>query len=164
MRRPDNKNRDGSMSQHFDRFAAQHDRRYSTPAVRSHDNKIAWLSRRRVDDGLIRVIVLDVYRVAVHARGRYASFAELRYLAARFAMCFAYCSGVSVTISGSTANVWNGVDTVRMVTLALIDLAKAAPCAIAFCESSEPSVGIRICLYMECLDSWSSRRDQSGCK
>jgi hypothetical protein len=35
MRRPDNKNRDGAMSQHFDCFAAQHDRRYSTPAVRS---------------------------------------------------------------------------------------------------------------------------------
>ena len=70
MRRPDNKNRDGAMSQHFDCFAAQHDRRYSTPAVRGHDDKIAWLPCRRVDDGLIRVIVLDVYRVAVHARGR----------------------------------------------------------------------------------------------
>ena len=39
------------------------------PALRCHDDKIAWLSRRRVDDGLIRVIVLDVYRVAVHAHG-----------------------------------------------------------------------------------------------
>ena len=70
MRRPDNKNRDGAMCEHFDCFAAQHDRRYSTPAVRRHDNKIAQLSRRGVDDGLIRVIVLDVHRVAVHARGR----------------------------------------------------------------------------------------------
>ena len=80
MRRPDNKNRDGSMSQHFDCFAAQHDRRYSTPAVRSHDDKIAWLSRRRVDDGLIRVIVLDVYRVAVHARGRYGLLRRVEIL------------------------------------------------------------------------------------
>ena len=70
MQRPDNKNRDGAMSQHFDCFAAQHDRRYSAPAVRGHDDKIAWLPCRRVDDGLIRVIVLDVYRVAVHTRGR----------------------------------------------------------------------------------------------
>jgi hypothetical protein len=70
MRCPDNKYRDGAMSQHLDRFAAQHDRRYSPAAVRGHDDKIARLPRRRVDDGLIRVIVLDVYRVAVHARGR----------------------------------------------------------------------------------------------
>ena len=70
MWRPDNKNRDGAMCQHFDCFAAQHDRGYSTPAVRCHDDEIAEPSRRRVDDGLIRVIVLDVYRVAVHARGR----------------------------------------------------------------------------------------------
>jgi transposase len=43
----------------------------------------------------------------------------------------------------------DGVDTVRIVTLALIDLAKATPCAIALCDSREPSVGIRIYLYME---------------
>lgn len=97
MRRPDNKNRDGTMCQHFDCFAAQHDRRYPTPAVRCHDDEIAEPSRRRVDDGLIRV----QFTPAATA----ASFAELRYFAARFAVCLAYCSGVSVTISGSTENV-----------------------------------------------------------
>lgn len=69
MRDPNNKNRDGAMSQHFDCFAAQYDRRYSAPAVRGHDDKIASLPCRRIYDGLIRVIVLDVCRVAAHARG-----------------------------------------------------------------------------------------------
>jgi hypothetical protein len=42
-------------------------------------------------------------------------------------MRFPYCSGVSVIMPGSTANVWKGVDTVSTVTLALTDFAKAMP-------------------------------------
>src|SRR5277367_1036885 len=80
MRRSDNKNRDGGMSQHFHCFAAHYDRRYSTPAVRGHDDKIAWLSFGRVDNGLIRVIVLDVYRFAVHARGHYGFLRKVEIL------------------------------------------------------------------------------------
>jgi hypothetical protein len=47
-----------------------------------------------------------------------ASFATLRYFAVSVATRVLYSFGVSVTILGSTAKVWNGADTVTAVTLA----------------------------------------------
>ena len=98
MRRADNKNRDRAMCQHLDCFAAQHDRRYSTPAVRCHDDEIAEPSRRRVDNGLIRVIVLDVYRIAVHARGQSSVLRKVEIPRRSICRVPRILSGVSVTM------------------------------------------------------------------
>ena len=38
--------------------------------------------------------------------------------------------------------------TVMLVTLAFSALAKRTPCSTAFMDNSEPSVGMRMCLYM----------------
>src|SRR5262245_56294440 len=43
----------------------------------------------------------------------------------------------------------HGSVTVTMVTCALSCLARASPCSRAFVASSEPSVAIRICLYID---------------
>src|SRR4030095_6206747 len=77
-----------------------------------------------------------------------AFFATLRYFSALASQSLWYCSGVSVTITGSTEKVWNVSETVIDVTFAPIDFANASPCLTAFSESSEPSLGIKICLYM----------------
>src|SRR6516162_4705556 len=77
-----------------------------------------------------------------------ASFAALRYFAARAEIRFLYSSGVSVTMPGSTAKIWKGSDTVTAVTLALRAFASPIPWSTAFFDSSDPSLGIRICLYI----------------
>src|SRR4030095_7804687 len=43
---------------------------------------------------------------------------------------------------------WKGAETVTPVTFAFIDLANATPFRMALSDSAEPSVGIRMCLYM----------------
>src|SRR6516164_8997622 len=77
-----------------------------------------------------------------------ASFAALRYFAVTAAIRFLYSSGVSVSMPGSTAKTWKGSDTVTAVTLALRAFASPIPWSTAFFDSSDPSVGIRICLYI----------------
>lgn len=59
-----------------------------------------------------------------------------------------YCCFVSVIKFDSTTDQSNGGDTFITVTLALTDFAKAIPRSIACSESSEPSVGIKILLYV----------------
>src|SRR5450759_5243244 len=52
---------------------------------------------------------------------------------------------------GSTTSELSGVDTTSAVTLAPMALARAMPCFIAAFDSSDPSVGSKICLYMRLL-------------
>src|SRR5580704_6058877 len=51
-------------------------------------------------------------------------------------------------MAGSSARLWNVGDTVSAVTPAPKGRASAMPCLRAFCDSSDPSVAIRMCLYM----------------
>src|SRR5512142_2429338 len=64
---------------------------------------------------------------------------------------------------GSTTRELSGVDTTSAVTLAPMALARAIPCFTAAFDSSDPSVGSRICLYMRlllppCWDGIGARR------
>ena len=52
------------MREHFDRFAAEDDRRDAATPVRGHYDQIAPSRRGDIDDCLIDVIVLDVKRIA----------------------------------------------------------------------------------------------------
>src|SRR6516165_3638524 len=90
-----------------------------------------------------------------------ASFATLRYFAVSVATRVLYSFGVSVTMFGSTAKVWNGADTVTAVTLAPRAFASPSPWPMAFADSSDPSVGIRMCLYTFTSHTWSSKPWQS---
>src|SRR5512139_1287138 len=78
--------------------------------------------------------------------------ASLRTFSRYFWVCEAtsalYCSSAFETALGSTTSDCSGVDTTNAVTLAPMVFASATPCFIAAFESSEPSVGSRICLYM----------------
>src|SRR5262249_55038335 len=89
-----------------------------------------------------------------------ASFATLRYFAVSVAARVLYSFGVSVTMLGSTAKVWNGADTVTAVTLAPRAFASPSPCPMAFADSSDPSVGIRMCLYT--FTSQTCRQNQGS--
>src|ERR1051325_11176079 len=79
------------------------------------------------------------------------SFATLRYFSALALQSFWYCSGVSVTMPGSSEKVWKVGEMLIAVTLAPIDFANSTPRMIAFSERAEPSVGINKCLYMTVL-------------
>ena len=52
------------MREHFDRFAAEDDRRDAATPVRGHYDQIAPSRRGGIDDCLINVIVLDMKRLA----------------------------------------------------------------------------------------------------
>src|SRR5438105_15220554 len=52
--------RDVSMGQHLVGDAAEHDSGDATPAVRGHDDEVATLVARRVDDRLVGVVVLHL--------------------------------------------------------------------------------------------------------
>src|SRR6516225_8507801 len=82
-----------------------------------------------------------------------------RHFAATSSQSFSYVSFVSLTILGSRANVWNGTDTVMPTTFAPVALASPIPFSIATADSGEPSVGIRIFLYM--ADSFPGDRHSS---
>jgi hypothetical protein len=74
-----------------------------------------------------------------------------------------YWSSALETMLGSTTREFNGVDTTTAVTFAPMAFARAMPCLIAAFDSSDPSVGSRICLYMglllpPCWDRIEARR------
>src|SRR5450631_2653683 len=71
-----------------------------------------------------------------------------RYFAVCSATSALYCSRAPETLLGSTTREVSGVDTTMAVTLAPIAFASAMPCFIAAFDSSDPSVGSRMCLYM----------------
>src|SRR5664279_4747794 len=52
---------------------------------------------------------------------------------------------------GSTTRELSGVDTTSAVTRAPMAFARSMPCFIAALDSSDPSVGSRICWYMRLL-------------
>ena len=59
---------------------------------------------------------------------------------------------MSSIILTSVVSTWNGSKTVSAVTFAPIRLAKAMPCSTAFPASSDPSVGMRMLVYIDA--SW----------
>src|SRR6516162_1710321 len=113
-----------------------------------HHNCVASSLSRGIDNCLVGVLVFNLHHIAGHAAAVAASFAALRYFAVTAAIRFLYSSGVSATMPGSTAKIWKGSDTVNAVTLALRVFASPIPCSTAFFDSSDPSLGIRICLYI----------------
>src|SRR5580765_1755731 len=58
--------RDGAVGQHFDSLAAQHNCRDPAPPMGSHYNQIAPIRFRRIDNGLERMLVLDMDCIATH--------------------------------------------------------------------------------------------------
>src|SRR6516165_4169214 len=113
-----------------------------------HYNCVASSLSRRIDNCLIGMLVFNMHHITGHAAAVAASFAALRYFPVRAAIRFSYSSGVSVSMPGSTAKIWKGSDTVTAVTLALRAFASPIPWSTAFFDNSDPSVGIRICLYI----------------
>ena len=93
-----------------------------------------------------------------------ASRGRARRRSAILAMSLSYCSRVSVTMIGSVAITWNGGTTVSTVTFASSVLARVSPCLTASSESGEPSVGMRMCLYMVRPALLGPTRGQSACQ
>jgi hypothetical protein len=56
--------------QHLDGFAAENNRRSATPPMRGHDNDVAPSRFNRIDNRLVRLLVLNLHYVARHTRGR----------------------------------------------------------------------------------------------
>src|SRR5690349_719790 len=59
--------RDLAMGENLDRLAAQDDRGDAMAAVRGHDDQIATLRPRGIDDRLVRMLVLNLDRLACDA-------------------------------------------------------------------------------------------------
>src|ERR1700738_4736625 len=58
--------RDGGVGQHFDCLATQHNCRDPAPPMGGHHNQIAPFCLRPVDNGLERMLVLDMDCIATH--------------------------------------------------------------------------------------------------
>jgi hypothetical protein len=54
------------MREYFHGLAAENDCRNSTPPMRSHYDQVADVVRRRINDGTMRVFVLDAYGIAAN--------------------------------------------------------------------------------------------------
>src|SRR5262245_46248015 len=65
---PVNEDRDLAVGDDLDALAPQHEGCHTLAAVRRHENQVAALLGGRLDDGVVRVIPLDVHRVTGHAR------------------------------------------------------------------------------------------------
>jgi hypothetical protein len=57
-----------AMREHFERLAAEDDRRDAVAAKRGHDDEVTAFRRRGIDDRPVGMLMLDMDRVACHAR------------------------------------------------------------------------------------------------
>lgn len=71
------------MGQNLDSFTAEHDGGNAMPAVRGHNDQVASPLFCRVNNGLVRMLVLDVDRITGHGGGTPRYFAVVS--AVRFA-------------------------------------------------------------------------------
>src|ERR1700682_1715008 len=77
-----------------------------------------------------------------------ARLTTARDFCASLLLSLRYSSNGYVVMTGSTATMWKLGVAMKPVTLAPSDRASFTPTLIALSESFEPSVGIRMCLYM----------------
>jgi len=97
--------------------------------------------------------VLDAERGAGDTEALGSSFTRFKYLAVWSATRALYCSSALLAASGSTTSECSGVDARSAVTLAPVVLASAMPCPIAALARSDPSMGSRMCLYMNLVSA-----------
>src|SRR5689334_22369607 len=112
-----------------------------------HQDRIASGLSCSVDYGLIGMRVFNMQPVARHSRRRGDVLRCLEIFGAH-RIDTSFVPLRLVDHFSFNEKIWNGSDTVTMVTLALRAFANSVPCSMAFCDSSDPSVGIRICLYI----------------
>jgi hypothetical protein len=113
--------------------------------VRGHDDQIAAVVLRGIDDASYG-LSLDAQRAAGDTPPR-RLLPDIVEISIRDATSALYCSSAAETALGSTTSEVSGVYTTRALTFAPIAFARAIPCRMAAFDSSEPSVGSKMCLY-----------------
>ena len=140
--------RDCAMREDLDRLAAEHDRGDAVAAVRGHDYQIAALLLRGTDDCPIGMFILDLERLARDACrfGRAGDAQSFPGICAHTHFVFGRRVLDHPRIGRDRMKI--GARTVSAVTFAPIRLASAMPCRTALPASSDPSVGIRMLVYI----------------
>jgi hypothetical protein len=137
-----------AMRKHLDRLAAEQHRRDALASVGGHHDEVAAFRPGCINDRLVRTVILDLQGVAGDASGlRYASGDLKRFIGlgrnSRFVLSGRvldrHCVDGACAIRTSDREERNAGSN---------RLGKATPCSTAFLASSEPSVGIRILLYI----------------
>src|SRR6516225_2381690 len=137
-----------TVGEHFDCFATEHDRRDAAAAMGGHHNCVASSLSRRIDNRLVGVLVFNLHHIAGHASRRGSILRRLEIFPGKSGNTFFVLVRRVRHMTGSTAKIWKGSDTVTAVTLALRAFASPIPWSTALFDNSDPSVGIRICLYI----------------
>jgi hypothetical protein len=148
-----NKDGDLAVGEDLHGLAAEHNRSKPAAAMRGHTDQVATFVLRGVNDCLIGLVVLHIHDVAGdaffqgHALDLIEAFVgesfELRLITPLFRRLFELARSKLKSRTGET--------TVMLVTFAPVVFASDIPCSTAFRDNSEPSVGMRICLYMTLL-------------
>src|SRR6516165_4741722 len=113
-----------------------------------HHNCVASSLSRRIDNRLVGVLVFNLHHIAGHASRRGSILRRLEIFPGKSGHTFFVLVRRVRHMTGSTAKIWKGSDTVTAVTLALRAFASPMPWSTALFDNSDPSVGIRICLYI----------------
>jgi len=139
------------VREYFDGFAAEDDCRNTAASVRGHYNEVTALRFCRINNDLIRMYVLDLDGLTCNPRRicRLSDSAE-QFSGVSLNTLLILVGGVfdNLRVEGEDMK-WHSDSEHR--NFGTISLAKAMPYCTAFPASSEPSVGIRILLYISFL-------------
>src|SRR5262245_23770121 len=113
-----------------------------------HHNCVASSLSRRIDNRLVGVLVLNLQHIAGHASRRGSIVRRLEIFRGKSRNTFFVLVRRVRHHARLNREIWKGSDTVTAVTLALRAFASPIPWSTAFFDNSDPSLGIKICLYI----------------
>ena len=144
------------MGEQLHGFAPQKKPTQSSPTVGSHDDQIAAGLLRGVEDALRRILALACTVAHATSLLRANSTTLARTRLAVSAVAFSYSSTGNPTAASPATSILQGSLTVTAVTLQFSCLARVTPTVTALAASSDPSVAIKMCLYISLLPGFGA--------